>query len=58
MIDVHSIRIQECFEQKENEVYYMIANSLPLSRVVDIPDENAYPGSVSEYGGFHEASVF
>jgi hypothetical protein len=31
MIDVHSIRIQECFEQKENEVYYMIANSLPLS---------------------------
>ena len=36
----------------------MIANSLPLSLVVDIPVENANPGGASEYGGFHEASVF
>lgn len=56
--NVQSIRFQECFEQKENKVYYMTANSMPLSLLVDIPVENATPGSVSEYGGFHEACVF
>jgi hypothetical protein len=58
MVHVHGIRIQECFEQKENKEYYMIANSSPLSLVVDIPAENANPGTVFEYGGFQEASVF
>lgn len=45
-------------EKNAYKVYYMTAKSLLLSLVPDNLVENATHGSVSEYKGFHGASVF